>query len=255
MTNTMNLETLRDARGVPVVAADGDQIGKVEEVFLDDTTGQPEWIGIGTGFFGTKRVLVPVASAEFDASAIRVPYAKDQVKDSPDIDGDEIAEETERELYAYYGLEYSERASDTGVPEGGLDAGVSGDAVDSPGDTPSGGPTLTRSEEELSVSKERVRAGTARLRKWVETEPVEMDVTLQREAARVYTEPVDQPVSGVEIGDEEVEVPLHAEQAHVEKRAVAKERVGLATQVDTEQERIVDEVRKERVAVEGDESR
>ncbi len=45
----------------------------------------PEWIGLGTGFFGTKRVLVPVAGAHTDDDAITVPYTKDQVKDTPDL--------------------------------------------------------------------------------------------------------------------------------------------------------------------------
>ena len=248
----MTLETLQDAHGLPVLAADGDAIGKVEEVFYDDQTGRPEWIGIGTGFFGTKRVLVPVARAELHGDALRVPFDKDHVKDSPDVDSDEISQDAERELYAYYGLAYSERRSESGLPASGLDSGLGDGAADTPGDVSAGEPALTRSEEELSVSKERVAAGTARLRKWVETEPVEIDVTLRQEAARVYREPVDEPVSAAEIGEEEVELELHAEQPVVEKHAVAKERVGLTKEVESEQERVTDELRKERVTVEGD---
>ena len=49
-----------------------------------------------------------------------------------------------------------------------------------------------------------------------------------------------------------VEVPLSAEKPVVEKQAVAKERVGLDTDVVTETETVSDELRKERVEVEGD---
>ena len=63
MQESMTLERLGEIRGAPVYAADGDQIGSVEEVFYDAQTNQPEWIGVGSGFFGTKRAVVPVAGA------------------------------------------------------------------------------------------------------------------------------------------------------------------------------------------------
>lgn len=243
MNTTMTLDGLQAARGNPVFADDGDKIGAVEEIFYDEETNRPEWIGIGTGFFGTKRVLVPAARAEFAEDGLRVPFSKEHVKDSPDIDSDEISKETERELYAYYGLEYSESRSDTGLPAG---------AADSPGDTETGPPQLTRSEEELQVGTRSVEAGRVRLRKWVETEPVAVDVELQQETARVTRERVDQPVPAAEIGDEEIEVPLRGEEAVVQKQAVAKEQVSVGKTVETEQQTVSDEVRKERVEVDGD---
>ena len=114
------------------------------------------------------------------------------------------------------------------------------------------GRSVVRHEEELRVGKREAEVGRARLRKWVETEPVSTDVTLERERARVTREPVDERVSGAEIGEEEVEVGLREEQAVVEKETVAKERIGLEKDVETEVETVRDEVRKERVDVEGD---
>ncbi len=111
---------------------------------------------------------------------------------------------------------------------------------------------VTRHEEELRVGTRDVETGRARLRKWVETEPEEVDVALRRETARVTREPVDQPVSGGEIGDEEIDVPLRGEEAVVEKQTVAKERVGLERDVETERETVGGEVRKEQIDVEGD---
>ncbi len=97
------MEELSALRGLPVRSSDGDKIGSVEEVFYDEQTRQPEWIGIGTGFFGNKRVLVPVEGASFENSGVTVRYSKEQVKDAPDVDADEISQELEQELYAYYG--------------------------------------------------------------------------------------------------------------------------------------------------------
>jgi uncharacterized protein (TIGR02271 family) len=242
MQQTPTIDQLSAMRGAPVYDADGDEIGSVEEIFYDQETGQPEWLGIGTGFFGTKRVLVPIAGASSTGDGLTVQYSKDQVKDSPDIDSDEISEETEQELYAYYGLEYSERRSETGLPEGRRGRGRSADEETA----------VTRHEEELAVGKRDTEAGHVRLRKWVETEPAQVDVDLKRETARVTRERVDEPVSGADIGEDEVEVPLRAEEAVAEKRTVAKERVGIEKDVDMKQETVGDEVRKERVEVEGD---
>ena len=112
---------------------------------------------------------------------------------------------------------------------------------------------MTRHEEELAVGKRTVQAGSVRLKKWVETESVQADVELQRETAHVTREPVDQAVSDVNIGEEEIEVPLTAEEAVAEKRTVAKERIGIEKDVETDVETVTDQLRKERVEVEGDE--
>ena len=222
----MQMNQLQQMRGAPVLDSTGDQIGKVEEIYYDVDGDRPEWIGLGTGFLGTKRVLVPVQSAQVQGDGIQVPFEKDHVKGAPDIDDDELSEETERELYAYYGL--------GGRGDGG------------------GGQSVTRHEEELAVGTQQVETGQARLRKYVETEPVAMDVELQHETARVTREQIDEPVAAHDFDETEVEVPLHAEQAVVAKQAVAKERIGLETNVETEQQTVRDELRKERVEVEGD---
>src|SRR5687768_8024293 len=124
MQDTLSMERLDAMRGAPVYDSAGEKIGDVEEIFWDEQTRRPEWIGIGTGFFGTKRVLVPVSGAEQSDDGLRVPFAKDQVKDSPDNDSDEISQETERDLASHYGVDYTENRSDTGLPEGS--AGSSG---------------------------------------------------------------------------------------------------------------------------------
>lgn len=243
MQQELTMDRLSEMQGQTVYSSDGEKIGKVEEIFYDEATNAPEWIGIGTGFLGTKRVLVPVAGAGSDDEGLTVQYPKQQVKDAPDIDGDEISQDTEAELYAHYGLEYSERRSDTGLPEGGR-----GQARDQ-GPTRGEDDSVVRSEEELQVGKRSVEAGSVRLRKWVETEDVNLDVDLQRETAKVSREPLDEKVSGAEIGEDEIEMQLHREEAVVQKQTVGKERITLGKETETETEQVSDSVRKERVEV------
>ena len=241
MQDTMTAGALQSARGQTIYGADGDKIGSLEELFVDEQTGKPEWLGVGTGMLGTKRVLVPITGMTPSDGGFRVPYSKDQVKETPDIDDDEISQETEAQLYAHYGLDYSEDRSDTGLPAGGR-----------PQATTSEDAAVVRSEEELSVGKRDVARGRARLHKWVETEPVSANVELRQEMARVTREPIDQPVSGVEIGEQEIEVELRGEEAMVQKQTVAKERISLEKDVTTERETVSDEVRREHVEVEAD---
>ena len=239
MQTRITTNQLVEAQGTPVYSSEGDKIGSVEEIFVDEETNEPEWIGLGTGFFGTKRVLVPATMAESRGDGFSVPYTKEHVKGTPDIDSDEISQETESTLYAHYGLEYSERRSDTGLPE------TSGRAVTDEAE-------VVRSEEELRVGKRETQAGRARLRKWVETQPVQAEVELRRETVHVTREPINQPMSGGQIGEQEVDVTLRAEEAVVQKQTVAKERIALEKDVQVEHQTITDEVRKERVEVEGD---
>jgi uncharacterized protein (TIGR02271 family) len=243
MSQQMTQVRLDQMRGAPVYESDGDKIGKVDEIFYDHQTRVPEWIGVGTGFFGSKRVLVPVkGSAPYD-DGLMVAYSKEQVKDSPDIDEDEISQQCEADLAAYYGLGYSKQRSQTGLTEGGKRPATTGGKDKQ---------SVTRSEEEVEVGKRPVEAGSARLRKWVETEPIALDVELQHEVARVSRERIDQPVGEHDFSEEEVEMPLRGEKPVVQKQAVAKERVGLEKDVRTDKEKVRDEVKKERVEVEGD---
>jgi uncharacterized protein (TIGR02271 family) len=222
---------LDELRGETVYDDAGDKIGSVEEIFYDPATSRPEWVGIGTGLLGTKRVLVPVEGSRVTDDGLMVAYPKDHVKDGPDVDEDELTAEHEQQLIAHYGL--------TGTQQQATETTDADQAI-------------TRSEEEIEVGARSVDAGSARLRKWVETEPVALDVELRHEVAQVTREPIDQPVGDHEFGEEEVEVPLSAEKAVVQKQAVAKERIGIQKGVETETQTVQDELRKEHVEVEGD---
>jgi PRC-barrel domain len=102
-------------RGAKVVDRDGDKIGKVDEIYLDRETEEPEW---GAGKHRPVRNALILRAAGRRRMARRrpvVPYEKDMVKDAPAIEPDEeLSQAQEDELYGYYGLAYSEDRSDTG---------------------------------------------------------------------------------------------------------------------------------------------
>jgi uncharacterized protein (TIGR02271 family) len=92
--------------GSTVRDSSGDKVGKVGQVYLDDTTGQPEWVTVKTGLFGTKETFVPLAAAHVDGDELVVDVPKSKVSDAPRIDEDgHLSEEQETELYRYYGVD------------------------------------------------------------------------------------------------------------------------------------------------------
>src|SRR3954463_4333185 len=95
-------------RGQTLYDNDADKVGKIEEIYLDQETNEPEWAVVTTGLFGTKQTFVPITDATRTDDGIRVPYTKAQVKDAPGIDPDgALSHDEERQLYGHYGREYT----------------------------------------------------------------------------------------------------------------------------------------------------
>jgi PRC-barrel domain len=86
------------------VDAEGNRIGKVTKVYLDDQTGQPQWLLVETGLFGTRQSFAPVRGSRLDGEELVVlAVSKDQVKDAPNIDPDgHISQSEEDALREYY---------------------------------------------------------------------------------------------------------------------------------------------------------
>jgi sporulation protein YlmC with PRC-barrel domain len=106
----------------------GEKIGKVGQVYLDDTTGQPEWVTVRTGLFGTKESFVPLAAARVEGDELVVEIPKAKVHDAPRIDEEgHLSEEQETELYTYYGVSQGPFGRQT--PSGTAPGSLAGDAV------------------------------------------------------------------------------------------------------------------------------
>ncbi|GAA4755386.1 PRC and DUF2382 domain-containing protein [Modestobacter marinus] len=240
--------------GSNAVDADGDKLGKVGQVYLDDQTGTPEWATVSTGMFGTSESFVPLSDATVAEGTLRVPYQKAKVKDAPRVDADQghLSPEEETELYRYYGVGVGTARTETvGTETVGTDANRHG-TVGHDTSGPTTDDAMTRSEEQLRVGTQQVEAGRARLRKYVVTENVTTTVPVSHEEVRLEREPITdanrgEALAGPEISEEEHEVVLHAERPVVAKEAVPVERVRLDTETVTEQETVTDTVRKEQI--------
>jgi sporulation protein YlmC with PRC-barrel domain len=162
---------IRSLLGSRVIGADGEEIGKVGQVYLSDSTGEPEWVTVRTGLFGVKQTFVPLMNARRSGEEIRVPFDKDTIKDAPNIDLDgRLSLEEEARLYRHYGIR------PTGVPS---------QRTAEPGTRLSGHETHDEGDE----GDEMTRTAHVHIYKYVEVEVVQETVPLEGEGTAAS--PVD----------------------------------------------------------------
>lgn len=256
--------TLDRLDGSPVVGSDGSKIGTVADIYFDKETRKPEWALVTTGMFGGKHSFVPVTNASIEGDQLRVPFTKDQVKDAPNLDDDgELSQEEELLLSEHYGMNYTESRSDTGLPQGGgtgmVDTAVDTEVTDrdrpvgdvTP-DVKDGQDSMTLSEEQLKVGTMQRPSGLARLRKNVVEENVTTTVPVEHQTATIHRETITDGTPGGTLGEQEIEVTLTDEEVVVDKEVVAKERVSLDVETETEQVQVEETVAKEVVEIDGD---
>jgi uncharacterized protein (TIGR02271 family) len=247
--------------GTDAYGSDGEKIGTIGQVFLDDQTGDPVFATVNTGLFGMSENFVPLAEAAIgDDGTVDVGFDRERVKGAPHVspDGGHLSPDEEQRLYDYYGLSY--------VPDSSYDDdSVEGESAyrESVESQPArDDDSMMRSEERLRVGKRREVTGRARLRKYVVTENVTVTVPVRREKAVLETVPVGEEADsdfvseglaeGAPLSGEQPEIILHEEVPVVDTVVKPVERVRLGSEEFTTEETVTEPVREERIEVTGD---
>ena len=104
--NRWDVTSLSYIRGKNIFSSGGEKIGNVKDIFCDDVSGEPEWVGVRTGFLGLKERVVPVELLNMEGARILVPLDKDRIEHEPDfeIKDDHIQDADDMRLSAYFGL-------------------------------------------------------------------------------------------------------------------------------------------------------
>ncbi|MFC3849829.1 PRC and DUF2382 domain-containing protein [Corynebacterium hansenii] len=288
MTTEKNIKDLFNATAYD---RNGDKLGSIKEVFVDDNTGQPTFIEVGHGLFGMASSLVPMRGHRLSGDELKLAFDKDRIKDAPNLDADEhLTPEDQRRIYEHYRLtdardeeryasddrrdrDHGRREAAAGAGAGaGAGLGAAGERAESrPGqvhDHPdhghrdhAGDDAMIRSEERLNVDKQNVETGEVRLRKHVVTDTETVEVPVTREEVRVEREPITdadaRDLSGRDaaIGEDEASVTLHEERVNVSKESVPVEKVRLDKETVRDTETHTEEVRKEQIDADGLEGR
>jgi hypothetical protein len=96
----------------------GEKIGKVDDLFVDETDRE-EYIGVKMGLFGLQgETLIPMEIARVNERerTIEVAESKDHVKDAPTFrDDDDVTSEYEDRIRRHFGLESLEPSAERGM--------------------------------------------------------------------------------------------------------------------------------------------
>lgn len=257
---------------------DGEKLGSVKEVYLNDQTGQPDFVEVGHGLFGMSSSLVPLRGHRLDGENLRLAFSKDRIQDAPNIDDDaHLSENDQNTIYRHYQIDTAENVESydadhadragrhvSGENAHTRDADLHDNKFQTPDarvpgadtDTADDRDSLIRSEERLNVDKERVTTGDARLRKYVVHDTETVEVPVEREEVRVERTPVDPTDSragrGGALGEDEASVTLHEEHVNVTKDSVPVEEVRLDKKTVRDTETISEDVAHEEIDVDGD---
>jgi uncharacterized protein (TIGR02271 family) len=267
--------------GYTVYDRDGDKVGKVDDLFVDESD-QPEYIGVKMGFFGTRSTLIPmdIVTVDEQNESMMVNEEKSRIKDGPNFDDDhEITPDFERQVHEYFGLRGTDgaRGSYGDYYDDDFDgAGTTGNAGPgmAMGDRPAGGGfrehdpanegatergdddledqdelRVQRSEEELRAGTREREAGAMRVRKRVRTDRERLEVPVRHEEVTVERVPVSGEATGAQIGEDEVAVPVTEEEVVTDKRAVAKEEIRVRKDAVEDTEVVEEDVRREEVDI------
>ncbi|MDE3723567.1 PRC and DUF2382 domain-containing protein [Nocardiopsis sp. N85] len=252
--------------GHHVLDEEGNSIGKVSRVYLDDRTGDATWASVNTGMFGMRETLVPLQGARPVQEDIQVPYDKSTVKDAPNIDAkDHISPEEEREVLEYYSAHGmpAQRSPQAGAPDTAGAPGGPGEqgkpgmaGMPDPRADAEDEEVVVRSEERVDIGVERREAGQARMRRHVDKEHFDTTVPVGHEELEVERRPITDPdqVTGdrpMEEGEETF--TLYEERPVVTKHQVPVEEIHVRKREVTHEEHVAGERRSERVEFEDDE--
>jgi hypothetical protein len=95
--------------GMELVDRDGERIGRLEEIYVDVETDEPQFGTVKEGFFGRHLTFVPLIGITIGPDNLQIAATRDQVRDAPEIAlrGEELDQADESALYHHYQLNYT----------------------------------------------------------------------------------------------------------------------------------------------------
>jgi sporulation protein YlmC with PRC-barrel domain len=102
--------------GKLLVDLDGENIGKLQDVYVDVETDEPQFATVKEGLIGRHLTFVPLGGVKVGPDELRVAVTKEQVQAAPNIEqhGEELSQADESALYHHYELNYTPPATESG---------------------------------------------------------------------------------------------------------------------------------------------
>jgi hypothetical protein len=116
-------EQLQDAewnvaewQGKLLVDLNGEKIGKLQDVYVDVETDEPQFATVKEGLIGRHLTFVPLGGVKVGPDELQTAVTKAQVQDAPNIEqhGEELSQADESALYHHFELNYTPPATESG---------------------------------------------------------------------------------------------------------------------------------------------
>ena len=103
-------------QGKMIVDRNGEKIGKLQDVYVDVETDEPQFGTVKEGFIGRHLTFVPLGEIQIGPDDLQVAVTKEQVESAPDIDlhGEELSQADESTLYHHFELNYTPIGTESG---------------------------------------------------------------------------------------------------------------------------------------------
>ena len=106
-------KNIKDLFNATAYDKNGEKLGDVNEVFVDDQSGQPTFVEVNHGLFGMNSSLVPLRGHDFSGDDLKLGFSKDRIKDAPDFDSDKpLTPEAQSDIFNHYGLDNARDVTD-----------------------------------------------------------------------------------------------------------------------------------------------
>jgi uncharacterized protein YrrD len=105
-----------DWLGKVLIDRDGQKIGKLQDVYVDVETDEPQFGTVKEGFVHRHLTFVPLGGIQIGPDDLRVAVTTEQVRTAPDIeiDGGELTQAAESTLYHHFELNYTAPNTESG---------------------------------------------------------------------------------------------------------------------------------------------
>lgn len=102
-------QDLSNWRGKDLFDRDGERLGKLQDVYFDLETDEPQFGTVKEGLFNRHLTFLPLVGVTIRPDSLQVAVTKEQVKAAPNIDreGDQLSAADESALYHHYQLNYT----------------------------------------------------------------------------------------------------------------------------------------------------
>lgn len=102
--------------GKMILDRNGEKIGKLQDVYVDVETDEPQFATVKEGFIGRHLTFVPLGGIRIGPEDLQVSVTKEKVHSAPNIEmhGEELTQADESTLYHHFELNYTPPDTESG---------------------------------------------------------------------------------------------------------------------------------------------